>query len=401
MKIFIRVIVTLVVVAMLMFLLTGLFDYLYIRFVVGAFSQGLQAVNWVNPHLGKAVIAFVSAIVALVTIEVFAVSFASIRRVLQWTLVIPLFLAAITHGIAAVATWGDIFDPLGHSDLFYGIDDQNRVKLFSRGGANPMTGDPLVAITPQNVREVEARRNNTPMEVRTPEPNSWFATGSGKPILWYSKRADGFHFFNMPGFDSSTATPLQPATLEIKASYEAEMSRKFSQDRQAQLKNLWNSGSPERAKVDVAMAIVLRGGTHEQSLLIDQRLPALIHAAAPNVQLTADLLLPAFVNDGYFEKAFNGDTSFLVDSGVFETTGRILLCKVTLVPPLKSEVEGVFTSQLTLNFRMIANDGSTVNTGTLRTVGPGLSEQASIDRAMEMLLDKNATQMFQSMKSTQ
>jgi hypothetical protein len=53
----------LILAATLLFLFTGPFDYFYLRSILETFDDGLNQINWVNPYLGKAVIAAGSAFI--------------------------------------------------------------------------------------------------------------------------------------------------------------------------------------------------------------------------------------------------------------------------------------------------------------------------------------------------
>lgn len=476
---FTRIAIGILIVIIALFLITGLFDYLYVRWVVGFFEQGLGAINWVNPHLGKAVISLVTGTVSLIAFRVFSVSFASLRRVLEWTVIPPLFLAAITHGILAFATWGNLFDQLGHSSLFYGIDDQNRVEYFNHGGKHPKTGEPLIAITSENVREVEIRRHATVQEITNPDSAAWFAPGSGKPLLWYAKRDDGLHFYNLPGYDPAISVKLKPVTTEIKALYETEKESKLKQaafhevtdpesvtwfavatskpllwyvkrndgvhffnapgfdpttsqelkpispefksqyeankelklkktlqvqqeqekaDHLILLKSLWNPTPSDRQKTNVAIALMAEARTHEQAQLVDEKLPALLKTTDTSIALRNDFFLPAFTQKGFFEQAFQGDSSFLKDGGAFALIDYVLLCKIKIDPPVKSDVENVISSHLSINYRVLDKELKLVDSGTKQAVGPGLSDIESIDRAMEILFQKHSAQILKSIK---
>jgi hypothetical protein len=234
-----------------LFLLTGLFDYLYLRSIISEFEQGLGAVEWINPHLGKAVVALVSGIVTVLFFRMEAMSPRPMARYLSQSIAVGFFIAAVTHGIRAAATWGDLFDRLGQSELYYGIDDSNEVRYFTHPGVHPRTGEPLIKVTVDNVREVELWRHTPFAEVRDPAQVEWFARRNARPMLWFVEREDGLHFFNMPGYDAATAKKLEPVTPEMRTTY---LASKTAAAQAAEQRQAEAAAARERAKRDAEIA---------------------------------------------------------------------------------------------------------------------------------------------------
>ena len=251
-----------------LFLLTGLFDYIYFRSVIGTFEQGLGEINWINPHLGKAVIAAVSSVATILFFRYEAASFSFISRPIGRFVTSSFILVSIYHTILTFATWGNIFDSVGHSHLYYGIDDNNQVRYFNPSGDHspdhpphhPQTGEVLIAVTPENVREVEIRRHATFLEIKDPSEEMWFAPGTGRPMLWYSEREDGFHFFNLPGFDRARSRKLEPVTPELQQRYLAARKAKQQQveAEQKEAKKLANEAEQARIATQQARNAVER-----------------------------------------------------------------------------------------------------------------------------------------------
>ena len=214
-----RIIVGTLLAILAIFLLTGLFDYIYFRSIIGTFEQGLGEINWINPHLGKAVLAAFSAIAVLLFVQVQVLSPARISRTVGRLIALSFGFTAILQIILTFATWGYLFDSLGHSHLYYGIDDNNEVRYFTHGGANPETGEALIPLTSDIVREIEMRRRAKFAEIKDPPIDIWFSPGSGKPKLWYAEREDGYHFFELPGFDPATSQKLEPVTSSTQQKY--------------------------------------------------------------------------------------------------------------------------------------------------------------------------------------
>ena len=253
-----RILAGSVVAILALFLLTGLFDYFYFRSVIGTFEQGLGEINWVNAHLGKAVIAAFSALTTFVFFKYEATSLSVVSNRMGRFIISSFIITALFHTILTFATWGNIFNSVGHSGLYYGIDDSNEVRYFNRGGAHPQTGEPLIAVTPENVREVEIRRHAKFSEITDPANDMWFAPGSGKPMLWYSEREDGFHFFKLPGFDPATSRKLEPVTVELQPRYfAAKKARPISPS----VINRTNEASPSTPQPSLANNHGTAGGT--------------------------------------------------------------------------------------------------------------------------------------------
>lgn len=217
------------------FLLTGVFDYLYIQQVLGSFQQGLETIQFLNPHLAKFLAALGGAALSALYIKLGGVSIGPMRRTVGFFTIAPLLMSALVHGVSAYGTWGDWFDDAGHSHLTYEITPENRVVFYSGRKVSPRTNRELHPVTADVVHELECRRRGDFHEIFNPKPDDWFAPGDGSPLLWYSEH-EGFHFFNMPAHDGSSATLLKPVTPELHRRYYAEI--RESEERTAEARRV-------------------------------------------------------------------------------------------------------------------------------------------------------------------
>lgn len=206
-------------VAVLAFVATGLCDYLYVRYIVGQFELGLSNIDFANPHLGKALVAALTSTVTLLFFRTGAISPGWIIKLLGPSAVAG-YLIAGAHLVAGISTYGHYFDALGKSLLHYEITYDNKVLFFSNHSVSPYTGRPLKEVTPAVVHNLEIRRKRGKFEeVLSPKPEDWWSSGTREPLLWYSKRNDGIHVFNMDGFDPATNAELAPVSPEIQNAY--------------------------------------------------------------------------------------------------------------------------------------------------------------------------------------
>jgi hypothetical protein len=128
----------------------------------------------------------------------------------------------LVNAILAYSTWGNLLDNLGNSHLKYVVGDDGLVRIFTaRFTVDPVDGYPLTPITSENARDVNLLLHTKFMEVTDPKPDDFFGL-NGRPMLYYSTRANGLHLFNLPVHDRASGQSLIPVSVDIESRWYKE-----------------------------------------------------------------------------------------------------------------------------------------------------------------------------------
>jgi hypothetical protein len=211
----------------LIIVLTGFFDYWWIRYVVGQFDEGLGSISFANPFIPKCIVSAAAALFSFLYLRYAAFVPQRprfLRQFLQYATTGVFGVATLQTGIKAVGTGrpcGAYFDELGHALVRYEITPENKPVFYSRREVSPRTGRQMQLATPAVVSALEARCRGECQEVQHPESRPWFAPGNGDALLWYSKEPDGWHFWTCPQFDPVTKQPAEEVTPEFSEEWHA------------------------------------------------------------------------------------------------------------------------------------------------------------------------------------
>jgi hypothetical protein len=202
--------------ALALFLATAVFDALFIHWLAGRFENGFRELWWVNPHAAKLIISLLIALGAPLYFRYDAWGPRWISRRLGGIFLWIGLASAVTHSFALAGSWKANFAAAGGVLRYYAIDPDNHVRWSTQPRINPTTGTPFLPVTPATARELALREHLSFSEITDPSSSVWFAPGTGEPLLWWTRRSDGLHFFNLPGYDPLSAQLLAPATPKLR-----------------------------------------------------------------------------------------------------------------------------------------------------------------------------------------
>jgi hypothetical protein len=301
------------------------------------------------------------------------------------------------------------------------------IKYYASPGFGP-DGQRLIEVTPDTLKKLK----NWDKPLLRVDPNSvtWFNPNTGQADIYYVETSSGdYEFFNRWGHHPQTGAELKPVSDEVKRAFEkrkTELARQTQQavdtDREratlakedeirrnetaekekqvSKLRALVNHTKMDSTKVNVAFVLdrsSLNSGNFTEA---QTQFVSTMRKVSNGVAIYDDVLRPEFGRNGYFEKAFNGDTSFLKDTGLFDTANFLLLCRLKAESSADQALGGVFSCRTELTYRVLNRHCEQVDSGLIHAVGPGFSAQAALLRAIEIGVEKNAVKLLRSIDST-
>lgn len=287
------------------------------------------------------------------------------------------------------------------------------VKLFDRAGVDPNYGIPLKPVTPEVIRNLKMIEKG---DFRTVDPSqaAWFNPISGDPTLWYYQSPEGgFEFYNKPGFHPFTNEPLRPVTKEIyfrwkerlkaspaaipgtpeKSTTQAVRLDSGSPDvkvgrreqRLAEFRTLLNPVGLAAGKRNIAIMIAASGSA--SGFAPEQALYG--HLKPDRGHLITDLFRQDLITRGYFNDLYQGDKELLKLATNASRVDYLILGRLNYSFRRGTHVDNDLVScEITLSFKAINQAGDVVRGDSFRVVGPGFSENAALERGIELLSDQ-------------
>lgn len=119
-------------------------------------------------------------------------------------------------GLFWIVMWGASRDAFAYK--FCAVTPEGIVTADSPG-KDPVYGVLFKPCTPEQAKILRARGGHlqAAQEITIPKGRRvlWFDGATGEALIYYSLRSDGYHFFNGPGNDPETGSPVQPVTQPV------------------------------------------------------------------------------------------------------------------------------------------------------------------------------------------
>lgn len=278
-------------------------------------------------------------------------------------------------------------------------------------------GQRLMEVTPGTLKKLKTW--DKPLARVDPLGAMWFDANTAEPQIYYAVTSSGdYEFFNRWGYHPQSGAELKPVSPDVKQSFErrekelAERARQAAEaerekadlaaseatrreaaakeeEQKHKLRALVKSAKMDAARNNVVLAVdtspLSGGNTTEARATVTNSLRKVSEHAA----LHDDVLRPEFTADGYFERAFNGDSAFLKETGIFEAANFLVLVRLRAEPSSKQALGDVFSCNAELSYRLFNRAAEQVDSGSIHAIGPGFSPEAALLRAIEIGIEKN------------
>jgi hypothetical protein len=115
---------------------------------------------------------------------------------------------------------------------------------------------------------------------------------------------------------------------------------------------------------------------------------ALARAAGEGLHIVPNAFAPAFFAEGHFARALAGDPAPLAEARAFDRLDHLLLGTASADCQPNRQIAGLTACRVALALRLLAADGSVVESTEISSTGPGVSEPAAVARGAELLVER-------------
>jgi hypothetical protein len=149
----------------------------------------------------------------------------------------------------------------------------------------------------------------------------------------------------------------------------------------------------QRGKSNVALVIEAKntGGVSPESLLHNR-------LKAENANIIDNLFKKAlFKSRGFFEEIYDGNTELLRQTDVLSKLDKLILGKLNYSYQRGAAVDKDLVScDIRFSYKVFNSNGDAVRSDSINTVGPGFSEDAALERGLEILIEKYSDRILQN-----
>jgi hypothetical protein len=295
------------------------------------------------------------------------------------------------------------------------------IKYYASPGFGP-DGQRLVEVTPETLKKLKSW--DKPLSRVDPDGVTWFNPNTGQPEIYYVETSSGdYEFFNRWGHHPQTGAELKPVSHDVKRAFEQRKTEVVSKARQAaesdreratlakeeetrrkataekeeavtKLKALIHRTKMDSTKVNVVFVLDAPSLNSGNAAEAQAKLVSALQRVSDRLAIYDNVLRPEFAQNGFFEKAFNGDYSFLKDTGLFDTANFLLLFRLKAESSADDAFRGVFSCRTELTYRVLNQHSEQVGSGSIHAIGPGFSAQAALLRGIEIGVEQNASKLI-------
>ncbi len=153
------------------------------------------------------------------------------------------------------------------------------------------------------------------------------------------------------------------------------------ESRLSEIRTLFRPVVTDSNEVNIALVVMCDSKSVDCDLVTGKLISGL-QSAAPKMVFLQKYYTSDFINKGYFENAYQGDSIVVSEIAGLSPIDYMLLCKVKIVTTPSPSIQGLFTCRIDLAFLLLDQDGRQVNRGSFEALGPGFSAESAVDRGM-------------------
>ena len=281
----------------------------------------------------------------------------------------------------------------GHSKQgalkYYAVTPEG-IRWFDSPGFDPKYGLELRPATPEIVINLErAQRGLVPkrIAVASVADIEFFDTLTGQPRVWYFRDLDGrIELYSSAGRHPAFGDELKPVTKEVVQAIQKDLESKTTAQQGAALEAA-KTKSESEARARLARYLNTVSPRTPLVLIVDESNHVdtdLTERLAIAVNGSGSVFKAAFVADGLFRNAYNGDSSVLRGLGLGEVPTVLLGIKHSTVTSDESLEKDYKRGETRLSVREYRpRDAFASRSVSVSAVGPGFSEGAAVQKADE------------------
>lgn len=293
------------------------------------------------------------------------------------------------------------------------------VRLYDSPGIDSVYGITLKPVTPEVIQKLKLwEKGMGDFQLVNPANVTWFNPVTGDPQLWYYRYSDGtFEFYNKPAHHPITGELLKTVTKQIYFEW-----REKAKVKPLSVKSQAYSGGDEKGKEQhIAMgqrpqinekerrlqdfksiinrvnnidprkpsiAVVISSKRTESGISPENSLYNLLKTEKINiiVNLFKEELFKA---KGFFREIYDGDTRLLRQTDVLSKIDNLILGRLNYSFQKGAGIDRDLVScSINFSYKVINKKGEIIRSDSISVIGPGFSEDAALERGLEMLAEK-------------
>jgi len=391
--------------------------YFAISQVYSHFVDSISNLTGLNKYLVKAGVALM-----LVPLLIGLKLFFSIRKKRRYIGTAILVTLLVLYNLSLYHFTKDLHFAFSEGKVlkWYALTPEG-VKFFDRPGVEPVYGITLKPVTPEVIRNLKLLQKGdfNPVD---PTKISWFNPITGDAQIWYYQYPDGsFEFYDKPGYHPVTGDPLKPATKQIhfewrekaktktpsvtyqdaikkpKEQQQAMAKRPEIDEKERRLnefKSLVNQSIttyPDKPNVAIVVdSLRTEGGLSPENTLIN-------FLKKEKVNIINHYFKEAFKTKGYFREIYGGNTEILKQSDALSKVDYMIMGKIDYTFKKGSQIDrDLISCNINLAYKVINKNGDIVKSDSVNVVGPGFSEDAALERGLEMIGERYSDRIIKS-----
>ena len=256
---------------------------------------------------------------------------------------------------------------------FYERTDEGTV-IYDRAGNSPVTGKPLLPMTPDVWREyqLELKFLMTPVD---PASAVWFNPNTDTAMLWYSCDPNGkYEFYKRPGYDPNSGVTLLPVTHELYGSWFAARQPKIVKPETPQ-EALRTILHPAASGGTGALLVGKTPAGREEAEALARHLSGVNTSAFSAAELE---------RRGYASKLLQGDSSLVREVLSITHLNSLVVAEVNTDCTKRSSLDADLVScDLTANARKFDSHGNSAGSRMVQSSGAGFNQDAALDAAAQ------------------
>lgn len=360
--------------------------------VKGIVIIALIPLIWVIPHIYRGIHKKTARAIGLLYFGIFFLSLFLLSKDLNFT-----------HSGKEILKW-------------YALTPEG-VKFFDSAGVDPVYGITLEPVTPDVIRNLKLLQKGDFKPI-DPVNAQFFNPITGEPQLWYYQYPDGsFEFYDKPGYHPVTGDPLKPAAkqvyfewkekaktqpISVKPQEYLESNKKEKEQsiamaprpkidekerRLQEFKTIINHGiNIQSGKPNVAL--VIKSKRTESGVSPGNLLHNLLRTDKINIIPNLFKEEP-FESKGFFREIYDGNTELLKQADALSRIDNLILGKLNYSFQKGAEIDrDLIFCNINFSYKIINKKAEVVKSDSIRITGPGFSEDAAIERGLELLSEK-------------
>lgn len=301
------------------------------------------------------------------------------------------------------------------------------VRYYDSPGVDPVSGITLKPVTPEIIPKLKLwEKGALNFQLIDPADATWFNPITGDPQLWYYQYPDGtLEFYNKPAHHPITGEPLKAVTKQIYFEWrEKTKTKPLSVTSQE-----YSEGNKKGKEQQMAMGPRPQISEKERRL---QEFKSLInrvsniHPGKPNIAMVieskrtesgvspenslynllkterANIIVNLFKEEsfkakGFFREIYDGNTELLRQTDALSKIDSLILGRLNYSFSKGTGIDRDMVScNINFSYKVINKKGDIIKSDSISVVGPGFSEDAALERGLEILSEKNSERIFKS-----